>query len=538
MSIQGGLYLSSFFDSPNKPSDWPANNREVMLENIYNAAEEFENNPGYKSKELLLALVSEHDLNQSSHTGLYRVTEFEVQLINILYSIGAAYQINALKTFLYEVVGDTTRMHKAVSWCAPILDQSDTLSIKEYDCILALPLRLYHYSYQKFNLEKDKSFSDQIIELINSLLEKDSSDMKVNSLTKAYISMMNDLGYMHGTKKENIWKFSRKELKQLFELESKLIKMNNQSPVVRPLKGVLMTQISNYILKSRNNYNEDYICKYIPPETVKLCCINHQIWMKKTEYLNDEREQRVIPELFDDYSWIGYDWVREIDFTVTRTYYVSSFSKSINNKYMETEYGSCVYGFKNDRLVELLGPVGISQIKKPEGSAPELPDKTACPFVSQVIAFDVLYDKEQAKEELQYLFSIIDMFDMSNENKKKFLEDILQYWILSVKDSKWDKERERRYVLFLYDGYDYREVEMDDKFLKLKTTLFMIPDFILGYNPMRWDIQRQVDAKRKYISMKDYLFCEDCLMQDFDAVLEKTSTCPICGSHKVELVHI
>lgn len=62
---------------------------------------------------------------------------------------------------------------------------------------------------------------------------------------------------------DGIWKFERDELKKLFALEARLIELNKQSPVVRPLKGVLMTQLSNFILKSRNNYNEDYICKYI-----------------------------------------------------------------------------------------------------------------------------------------------------------------------------------------------------------------------------------------------------------------------------------
>ena len=103
-SIQGGIYLNSFLDSSNKPSDWPANNREAILENIYYAAEEFKNNPGCKAKELLLSLISEHDLNQRSHIGLHRVTDFEVQLINILYLMGAAYQINALKIYLYELL--------------------------------------------------------------------------------------------------------------------------------------------------------------------------------------------------------------------------------------------------------------------------------------------------------------------------------------------------------------------------------------------------------------------------------------------------
>lgn len=64
-----------------------------------------------------------------------------------------------------------------------------------------------------------------------------------------------------------------------------------------------MTSISNYILKSRNDYNENYICKYISVEVAKKSIINHQIWMSIIENLNDEREQRVVPELFEKSEW-------------------------------------------------------------------------------------------------------------------------------------------------------------------------------------------------------------------------------------------
>ena len=38
--------------------------------------------------------------------------------------------------------------------------------------------------------------------------------------------------------------------------------------------------------------------------------------------------------------------------------------------------------------------------------------------------------------QLNFLCSLIDCFDMSDIDKRSFLEEILQYWILSVKDSK------------------------------------------------------------------------------------------------------
>lgn len=120
---------------------------------------------------------------------------------------------------------------------------------------------------------------------------------------------------------------------------------------------------------------------------------------------------------------------------------------------MMKNYGGCIYGYKDDRMAEILSPIMYYNKKS----------KDKIPMFSQVIAFDVIYDEEEAKKELEFLFSIIDCFDMKNQNKKSFLEEILQYWILSVKDSKWSHERERRYVIFMYDSYDYNEIDLTDE---------------------------------------------------------------------------
>ena len=244
---------------------------------------------------------------------------------------------------------------------------------------------------------------------------------------------------------------------------------------MRPLKGVLMTSISNYILKSRNDYNEDYVCKYISPEVAEKSIHNHQIWMSIIESLNDDREQRVIPELFEEKGWNSYSWADNIDFKPTRKYYVSSFCKSMNDSLMHKDYGTCVYGYKDNRMAELLAPTMLRGKKGQE-----------IPVFSQVVAFDVIYDRDEAKKEIEFLCSIVDCFDMKDIDKKTFLEEIMQYWILSVKDPKWSYERERRYVLFLYDDYEYIETDISNpKFLKLKTSLFIEPDFILGDNPVK-----------------------------------------------------
>lgn len=520
-----------FTEIETKPEDWPANAIECQLENIQSQIKEFKENPNYKNKEVLVSLITDYDLNQRSALGLFRTTEYEVAIINSLFLDANILQLNSLKVYLYELISIKTRMQKIISWF-PIDNQE--VDIKQFEGLLP-QLKLHYLTYQKFTIEKDKSYAEQLIEIVENVLEhlknSESENIKediISDTTRAYISLLNDISYFRCVKRTKIWAFNRDEIYRLYELAAKLIKLNKDLPTKRPLKGVLMTSISNYILKSRNDYNEEYICKYISLDVAKLSVKNHQIWMSIIERLNDEREQKVIPELFENIEWNDYSWVQNIDFSPKRKYYVSSFCKSLNNSDMIKNYGECIYGYKDDRIAELLAP--IMYYNKKNGKK--------FPMFSQVIAFDVIYDKEEAKKELNFLCSIIDCFDMNDENKKGFLEEILQYWILSVKDSKWKYERERRYVIFMYDDYDYDEVDLSDsRFLKLKTSLFIEPDFILGENPEKTYIREMVDNKRRAIYMKEYLFCSDCFNRDFDIVIgnKNASICPICGSTNISI---
>lgn len=220
---------------------------------------------------------------------------------------------------------------------------------------------------------------------------------------------------------------------------------------------------------------------------------------------------------------------RNIDFTRTRNYYVSSFCKNYDDDIMKKKYGECVYGYKNDRLVELLAPIHLGHNE--EG--------LKYPAFSQVIAFDVLYDKEMAEEEILFLCKIISLFKMDDSEKHDFLEEIMQYWILSVKDENWEKERERRYVIFMYDGYDYIDIAYrESDFMKVKTTVFLLPDFILGKNPAKYQIRASIDNKRQATAMKDYNLCPVCLSADFDSVLDASCICKICGNGEVDRIKI
>ena len=89
-------------------------------------------------------------------------------------------------------------------------------------------------------------------------------------------------------------------------------------------------------------------------------------------------------------------------------------------------------GNKNMEVWEI-APIGIWHLKKKAGVENDMPNEIERPYIAQTLAFDVIYDVEEAKRELTYLFGVIDMFNMSDAEKKKFLEEIMQYWILSVR---------------------------------------------------------------------------------------------------------
>ena len=179
-------------------------------------------------------------------------------------------------------------------------------------------LNLFYLIYVQFNYNKNNTFCDEIIDFINHWLEINSSSENIDSITHAYNIMIRDFSEFNSKKINSILAFTRDELYKLFSLQAKLLKLNNDSIQQRELRAILMISISNYVLKSRANYNDDYICKYIPSENVIKSFSNEQIWIREIKALNDDREQKVLPELFEDTSWLEFNWAKNIDLSATR----------------------------------------------------------------------------------------------------------------------------------------------------------------------------------------------------------------------------
>jgi len=500
-----------------KPDRWPESERECTLQNIFDAMQRFIEEPNYKNKEVILSLATGYDLSQRPILGIWRISEYEVALMNVLYMIASSLNIYSVKLFLYELIQDNTHLQRKFS----------SALNKESDCIetysmLESPLDIYYLIWYEYTHIESRSFADQIIRSANKLIQQ---GVDINHIAASMLIIINDISYFNSKKRNKVWAFSKDEIVKIFAFEASLLKRSGKKINIRPTKGLVKMAISNYILKSRYGYNEDYICKYMSEETANSSLENHEIWLKNIAKLNDTREEKVLPQLFSNKKWLNVDWVKKIDFIPTRMYFASSFSKELNSKDMKDEYGKCIYGYKNDKIAETISPIIIEEnngIRKPR--------------LSQVLSFDVLYDVNSAKEELNFLCEIIDMFDLEEREKCKFFEEILQYWILSVKDKKWDYEKERRYVLFMYEDYDYLEMKIENEFLKLKSSLLLLPDFILGKNSSKTHLKTYIDNKREVAVMKDYMFCEKCFSIDYDSVHLKAQSCPICGSKQFSFI--
>jgi len=534
----------SMFSSAHRPDDWPCNDRENRLDILTKAFNDFVEKPSFATKEVLVTFACEHDLNQNCSFGRFRIDPYEGAAINGLYMQSLMYNITSVRAYVYEHIARLTRLHKIVR----MMDNEHVMqldeNIKAFEGLFP-PLKLFYAAYQAYIYNKDKELSYYICEIVRRSVEDGRDANYTKYIQRAFVNLLNDVSYARGAKADYLFKFSREELKDLFALQAEVLDSVGEDPSVRPLMGVLCTQISNFVLKSRNGYSQGPVVKYVWNDVAEKAALNNQVWMRTTDSLNDKREGMLMQEVVADFQDERYEWASDIDTAPSRIYHVCCFSWYVNDQVMKDRYGPCMYGFKNDRMVDLLSPIRmIPKYRRP--SAPtDLPEVVTSPMNAQVIPMDVLYGRDAAREEFEFLCSIVDLFKVSGEKKKRFLEEIIQYWLFSVKDEKneggeWSCERERRYVFFTYEKSEYLNAKVEDDFFKVESSLYMFPDFVLGDNPAIVELQRRADEKRTRTSFRDYIFCRDCLMRDYDIAVigEKINACPICGSHNVEHVPV
>lgn len=498
----------------NKPLDWPQNQREARLSNIEYALKKFNAEPNYERKEVLLSLIAEIDPNQYDAFGTMRISYYEVLLINKLYIWAKAINLPDLILHLYKEITETTRYFNMFSKMN--IGIGESFDLNRYSGLLP-PLKLYFIAYRNYNYYKSRSFCEELLNTINGLetLEKDG-EISLDDIKNDYVTLMYDLSNASGVNTIPVIEFERDELISLFEKEFEIVRKAGDNPNIRPLKGVLKMTIANWILRSRNNYDHSPVFKCLTNVASNSSVHNKEVWMQSISFLNDKREGKAIKEIFANKKWINYDWAKKVVINNPYTFYVTSFTRIKPTEKLKHEYGKNVYGYRSDKIATIIAPLIIN--------------KGSVKF-SQTLSFDVLYDRAAAKDELNFLFQIIDLMPISNTEKIAFANEIISYWCLSFKDKKWHDENERRYQIFYYKDYSYFDLRRDERFIKIKSSLFLYPDNVSSDNNQFAIIKSNIRERYCAIATKKFVQCNDCLNIDYEIYsADKPYICPVCGS--------
>ncbi len=507
-----------------KPDGWPVSNREAILEEIYLVLEQFIKEPTYKNKELLFSLINHNDINEMNSLGCFRITQYEVALINTIYVYANIIHCESIKIYLYRFLANTARMQKMLFYIFENLKQQIPFVPEEYHNLHNV-LRLFYMVYATFNYEKKQPFCDAIIEVSQKIAgEMRGDEEQLFELARSYVMMIRELSEFKSSKIFGIITFSRDEIYRLFKTESLLLDLSKQDPYQKPLKSVLILTIRNWVLRSRNDYSEEYFYKCISENNALMALNNHEIWMKKIDKLNDPREGKVFEELIGDDNWKKHEWAKNISVSQPDNHYVCSYTKTIPDDRMKQEYGDNVFGYKNDRISDVLSPLGMLH-----GHV----------FLGDVLYYDVVYSKDEAIAELNYLCDLIELFNFSDEEKGNFLSEILQYWFLSFKDPEWSCENERRYHIVLSNSMQHVESRIEDDFYKNKTSIYLFPDFVFATGLVKDIVSEYRTEKIEALSTKSYLYCKNCLQSDYDYINNKyKNKCVVCGSEDTEIIDL
>ena len=121
-------------------------------------------------------------------------------------------------------------------------------------------LKYFYFIYGMFRWEKSRSFAEC---LINNMLEIYDvvSDNEANEYFRMFNIIIYDLSFNNSIYMLEIAKFSREEIMEVFKVQAMYSNRLIINPLDRPLKGVLCISVANWLLKSRNDYNQDVIYK-------------------------------------------------------------------------------------------------------------------------------------------------------------------------------------------------------------------------------------------------------------------------------------
>lgn len=97
-----------------KPADWPRNQRELAVDSVDRAYAAFMANPNARTREVLVATSSVFDYNRLGSRGAYRISAYEIRLLNTFWFCAKYYNFSSLLMFVYLVVAELSMMDRMI----------------------------------------------------------------------------------------------------------------------------------------------------------------------------------------------------------------------------------------------------------------------------------------------------------------------------------------------------------------------------------------------------------------------------------------
>ena len=465
------------------------------------------------------------------------VSAYEVSLILHIYRAGCCFVSSAVKLFAYHVIMEWVRIDQR--WRCGAESQERRNPFFQ-------PLQLFYDVYAAYVSDGGKkSFYDYLEHNVREKLKSVKGAADLDKLEHAFVSLLMDVSCSLGAKRDAMFRIRREQLVNLIKLEAEILKRGEKSIMARPLKGTLMIQLSYLILKSRAEVLPESVYKHISNADILRALENGELWVRDVRDLNDKWEGVPARELVDELAAGGARWLHGLDWEFHKSFYVACYSHEGNPASLSS-YGECVLAYNGDRLADFLGPIYLRVETLPAPNGGEI--KEGYPMLSQVVVLDVVYDRDQARNELAFLVKCVDVLGNSDDEKRAFLGEILQYWKLSFKDPvereephrEWYKERERRYVIFYYEDYNYINQRIESRWLKMDSTVVLAPDAVLGpiSSGNKTTICENLAMRYRHTSLDNYCLCRDCLARTYVRQLQPYTTCKMCGSKNLTFYQV
>lgn len=516
-----------------RPWGWATRNlRELRVECVWTAIRDYYRDPNPMTRDVMLTHAFDCEFEDLPSDDSTAVSVYEVILVLRIYRAGCCFASSAVKLFAYHVVMEWVR-----------IDQRWRQGRRN----LFFPsLQLFYDVFAAYVSDGgNKSFYDYLECNVRERLKSVKDAAGLDKIEHAFVSLLMDVSCSLGAKRDVVFRIRREQLMGLIKLEAEILKRGGKRIMTRPLKGTLMIQLSYLILKSRGEVLPESVYKHISNDDLARALENGELWVRDVRDLNDKWEGIPARELVDELAVGGVKWLQGLDWEFHKSFYVACYSHEGNPESLGS-YGECVLAYNGDRLADFLGPIYLRVETLPAPNGGEV--KEGYPMLSQVAVLDVVYDRDQARNELAFLVECVDVLGNSNDEKRAFLGEILQYWKLSFKDHvereephrEWCREKERRYVIFYYEDYNYIHQRIEDRWLKMDSTVVLAPDAVLGPIPSgsKTMIRENLVMRYRHTSLDNYCLCGDCLARTYVRQLQSYTTCKMCGSKNLTFYQV